>query len=64
MEEINLGNGVSPKGKGKSLEQISKMLDETVKRIAKFPNPVALVNNMYGCHPDEDGKDNGGGHNG
>ncbi len=26
-------------------------LNETVKRIAVFENPVELVNNMYGCHP-------------
>ncbi len=31
-------------------------LDETVKRIGEFENPVELVNNMYGCHPDSQGK--------
>jgi len=24
------------------------------KRILEWPNPVEYVNNMYGCHPDDD----------
>jgi hypothetical protein len=30
-------------------------LDIVVERIANFENPVELVNNMYGCHPDNQG---------
>ncbi len=33
---------------------LSKLLDETVMRMANFPNPVELVNNMYGAHPGPD----------
>lgn len=38
------------------LEQIAK-LDQTVERMALYQNPVELVNNMYGCHPDANGSD-------
>ncbi len=24
------------------------------KRMIEWPNPVEYVNNMYGCHPDDD----------
>jgi len=24
------------------------------KRMLEWPNPVEYVNNMYGCHPDDD----------
>lgn len=24
------------------------------KRMLEWPNPVEFVNNMYGCHPDDD----------
>lgn len=30
-------------------------LNETVERMALYGNPVELVNNMYGCHPDGNG---------
>ncbi len=30
-------------------------INEVVKRIAEWPNPVELVNNLYGCHPGSDG---------
>lgn len=25
------------------------------RRMLEWPNPVEFVNNMYGCHPDDDG---------
>ena len=28
------------------------------KRMLEWPNPVEYVNNMYGCHPDDDDNDN------
>lgn len=40
----------------KCLEEMTE-LDKTVERIALFANPVELVNNMYGCHPGDDGVD-------
>ncbi len=36
----------------------SESRDEAVKfkkRMLEWPNPVEYVNNMYGCHPDDDG---------
>ena len=27
------------------------------KRMLAYPNPVEYVNNMYGCHPGQDGQD-------
>jgi hypothetical protein len=30
------------------------------KRMLEWSNPVEYVNNMYGCHPDEDGDDEDG----
>lgn len=27
------------------------------KRMLEWPNPVEFVNNMYACHPGEDGSD-------
>ena len=27
------------------------------KRMLEWPNPVEYVNNMYGCHPDDDGNE-------
>ena len=27
------------------------------KRMLEWPNPVEYVNNMYGCHPDDDKND-------
>jgi len=32
-----------------------KMLVESIRRMADYPNPVELVNNMYGCHPEDGG---------
>ena len=32
-------------------------LTESVRRIAEYDNPVELVNNLYGCHPDGNGSD-------
>lgn len=32
-------------------------LDKTIERIALYTNPVELVNNLYGCHPDGTGPD-------
>ena len=28
------------------------------KRMLEWPNPVEYVNNMYGCHPDDNEKEN------
>lgn len=47
------------------LEQIAKeaepnkavKLDDTVKKMGEYSNPVELVNNMYGCHPDAKGSE-------
>ena len=41
------------------LEQIAKKaeLDKTVEKMALYKNPVELVNNMYGCHPEGNGSD-------
>jgi len=46
----------------RKLEQIEQIkrkaeLDKTIEKMALYKNPVALVNNMYGCHPDENGSD-------
>ncbi|MFA4960163.1 MAG: hypothetical protein WC548_00705 [Candidatus Pacearchaeota archaeon] len=36
-------------------EDVEAALTESIRRMAEFPNPVELVNNMYGCHPDPNG---------
>jgi hypothetical protein len=43
----------------KELEQIARKakLDKTVEKMALYKNPVELVNNMYGSHPDGNGSD-------
>ena len=45
--------------KMENLEQITRKakLDKTVENMASYKNPVELVNNMYGCHPDGNGSD-------
>lgn len=42
-----------------NLEQRARKteLDKTVEKMALYKNPVELVNNMYGCHPDRKGSD-------
>jgi len=41
------------------LEQIAREaeLEKTIEKMALYKNPVELVNNMYGCHPDGNGSD-------
>ena len=34
----------------RNLEEVLKFK----KRMLEWPNPVEYVNNMYGCHPDND----------
>lgn len=34
----------------RNLEEVLKFK----KRMLQWPNPVEYVNNMYGCHPDND----------
>jgi hypothetical protein len=40
--------------------QAKKDLEDALKfkkRMLQWPNPVEYVNNMYGCHPDDDGNE-------
>jgi hypothetical protein len=30
-------------------------LQKFKRRMLEWPNPVEFVNNMYGCHPDDEG---------
>lgn len=32
-------------------------LNKTIKKMLEHENPVELVNNLYGCHPDSLGVD-------
>ncbi len=45
------------RGEVKMSATIENALDKSVKRIALYKDPVELVNNMYGCHPDGKGSD-------
>ena len=57
MKELNLAKEDPTVVEGGPLEKITALLDETIRKIAEFPNPVELVNNMYGCHPRSEGRD-------
>jgi hypothetical protein len=35
-------------------EEIAEDVLKFKKRMLEWPNPVEYVNNMYGCHPDDD----------
>lgn len=35
--------------------QIEKKVLEAKRRMLRWENPVEYVNNMYGCHPDNNG---------
>lgn len=41
----------------KSPEQKLDEADLFKKRMLEWPNPVEFVNNMYGCHPGQEGSD-------
>ncbi len=32
-------------------------LNETVKRMLEWKNPVETINNLYGCHPGDAGQE-------
>ncbi|RLE39008.1 hypothetical protein DRJ17_02335 [Candidatus Woesearchaeota archaeon] len=38
-------------------KRLDEMVLEFKKRMLEYPNPVEYVNNMYGCHPGDDGCD-------
>lgn len=44
-------------GQGHQGREAKKNLEEVLefkKRMLEWPNPVEYVNNMYGCHTDDD----------
>ena len=59
----------SEKNNGREVDKLNcgrasreDMLVESIRRMANYPNPVELVNNMYGCHPEDDSVSGDGGH--
>jgi len=40
-----------------SLEVSNSNAEELKKRMLEWNNPVEFVNNMYGCHPDDNNSD-------
>jgi len=58
MADVSMSSTVSDARKGGELveEKADKVL-EFKKRMLAWGNPVEYVNNMYGCHPDDQNND-------
>jgi hypothetical protein len=49
-ETSKIGQDQQGREAEKNFEEVLKFK----KRMLEWPNPVEYVNNMYGCHPDDD----------